>query len=504
MSNPAAYPSMASSSSPQSIANSVKLAVQKASAGDISELATLEPAVPPRILASIILQYLPESVDPSDYAAIIAQLLESQEEGSDALSEGLPFNIKPFTGTISQWVVSRAHQIDNATGDLSIISGLLSEFPDDPAISSFNSGIFASLEVLVYDFQGDWRLSELEETDKVIPKVLNEVDVETALERVLPGILGNDAESWSIVWRLMKEKGWAVVSPVLRDWLGPPGVELKRDFVKTGLEIAYEGKGADEEVYDVYEILRTVGTRFCQILEMRLPEDEIIGGEVETKDMFMEPTPFALKAFFTLITAAEFLGTSIGQALDYRVDASKEKQGFSLSSVIKNGKWPQKNEGEVEAHVTEIRTLRNFARVYARIDHGHFEQEILQGLLDAGSKVLLITLLYIVLTACRILTRWQVLYTVSGKHFAVRRSRRKDSCYILQQLRLCIQWQQRQRENEDCVPGPRSSYTVSAFTLPSKGQSTSFGYTRVVLLLYGARTWPTLSANRPPALSSTS
>lgn len=376
--------------SPQnaSPAASLKTAIEKAITGAISELDKISLPLPPRLLASVIRDYVPESTEPEAYVPKVVELLNAPEETESRIQTG-GLDVQPFGGTLAEWIVERAKIIDNATGDLSVISRLLSEAADDEAVAKYQNGPFTSLEILVYEFQCDWRLEDLDPGKRVdaVRKVLEETDVETALERILPGILQDDKELWASVWDWMKEKGWGAVSPVLRDWAGPPK-DLRRDYVRAGLDIAYTGKDIENEVWDVYEILRAVGNQFSSILQTTIPPDMIESSnpDEETKELFLEPSGFAMKAFYTLVTAAEQLGISVGQALDYRVEASKEKQGFLFENILKGGNWASKSEGEVESHVHDARALRDYAKVFGRLDRDYFEDSIFEGLLKAGSK----------------------------------------------------------------------------------------------------------------------
>lgn len=303
--------------------------------------------------------------------------------------------IGTFDGTLTEWLRERVRRIDRETGQLSLSESLLLEFAnEDESVREYLYGTVMVVQRLVYEFgYGDWDLARLESLDAVdvVTSVLAERGGVDILDLVVKPFLevGGRETGWEAVWEWIKRLSWVDGAPVLQAWKGP-GVSRERQYVELVLDWIYNVSvvGGDKSVY---EGMRVIGGRIAEILNDKIaPEEECIGvGQgADKRYELLEASPKSLTILFTLLMAAEVLGISVNQTMEYRVDSTVEKQMFLMNKAIKRSSWGRKSESAVEGSIRELRWLRNVAGVFSKVQEVDMDVLILTKLLDAESEFL--------------------------------------------------------------------------------------------------------------------
>ncbi|RPA83605.1 secretory pathway Sec39 [Ascobolus immersus RN42] len=356
-----------------------------------------------------LLHFLPESTAPGEYISILRYLFQPTlyplnvseiDEALDitpvkSLKESTArrrvaeLEIGTFEETITEWLKHRVRRIDHETGDLSLSETLLLEFlNEDEEVQEYFYGTLMVVQRLVYEFDcGDWDLARIESLDavEVVRSVLAEKGGVEMLDVVIKPFLevGGRQDGWEAVWDWIKPLSWSDGAPVLQNWRGP-ALSQQRRYVELVLEWIYGVSviGGDKSVY---ERMRVIGGRLAEILNQRIaPEEECIGAGQgpEKRYELLEATPVALTLLFTLLMAAEVLGISVGQTMEYRVDSTVEKQLFLLNNTIRKWAWGRKSENAVEGNIREVRWLKDVAGVFGKIQDADMDALLLTKLLD--------------------------------------------------------------------------------------------------------------------------
>jgi hypothetical protein len=360
-----------------------------------------------------LLHYLPESTDPAEYIPVLRYLFQPNlyplnvSEIDEALELTPVKNLKEntakrrvaeleigtFEGTLTKWLKERVRRIDRETGDLSLSETLLLEFlNEDEEVQEYFYGTVMVVQRLVYEFGcGDWDIARVESLDavEIVRSVLAENGGVDVLDVVIKPFLevGGREHGWEAVWRWIKELNWVDGAPVLQNWRGPP-VSQQKQYAELVLDWIYNVSvvGGDK---NVYEGMRVIGGQVAGILNERIaPEEECIGiGQgVDKRNELLKATPVALTLLFTLLMAAEVLGISVGQTMEYRVDSTVEKQIFLLNNTIRKWAWGRKSENSVEANFRQARWLKDVAGVFGKIEDVYMDSLILTKLLDVESE----------------------------------------------------------------------------------------------------------------------